>query len=301
MSGGADARLAFSPDGRWLLAGLQHEYRIWNVGDWHAAPRLLPRDNPGFWAGPAGFSRDGRLLAVAHTPLEIQLVDVATFQEVARLLAPDARHIECPRFSPDGSQLAVATQNRVIQLWDLRAVRQELGKMGLDWDLPAYPDDTAATGERLQLVLHPDTIEAENLAVVACGKGNWSVRDTSGRMEARWSNDRVVHAEIEKGGYLELEVEVSRAGHYALGIYFSKGPDFGMVEVAVDGKKLLERFDGFNKRIARADKTNFGTLTLTAGRHRLRFIAVGKNPRARRYDLVVDCLELLPADRAPGE
>jgi WD40 repeat protein len=36
--------------------------------------------------------------------------------------------------SPDGRQLAVSVEGRRMQLWDMVAVRQELAKLGLDWD-----------------------------------------------------------------------------------------------------------------------------------------------------------------------
>jgi WD40 repeat protein/tRNA A-37 threonylcarbamoyl transferase component Bud32 len=291
MAGGS-ARLVFSPDGRWLVAGLQNDYRIWRVGRWQQPPRSLPRQDAGFWPGPAAYSSDGRLLAIARTPVEVQLLDGATFQEVARLLAPDARPIDCLRFSPAGDRLGVGTQNRVIQLWDLRRLRSELRQRDLDWDLPSYPD--ALPPGRLRVVLLPDTIEAENLLLLAWEKCQWSVRDTSERARAAWSNDRELFGAAEEGGYLELEVEVSRTGRYALGIYFTRGPDFGLVEVSVDGKKRDRRFDGFHEKVVRSGKIDFGTLRLSKGRHRLRFRAVGKNPRATGFHLAVDCLELLP-------
>jgi hypothetical protein len=31
----------------------------------------------------------------------------------------------------------------VIQVWNLRLIRQELAAMGLDWDLPSYPPEAA--------------------------------------------------------------------------------------------------------------------------------------------------------------
>ncbi len=40
-----------------------------------------------------------------------------------------------PCFSPDGGQLAVATHNHAIQLWDLRLIRRQLQEMDLDWDM----------------------------------------------------------------------------------------------------------------------------------------------------------------------
>jgi WD40 repeat protein len=137
MAEGGGGVAGFSPDGRWLVVSRQQDRGIWRVGHWEEEPRTLPKDNSGVLVGPLAFTPDGRLLAIARTPVEIQLIDLATFQEVARLQAPDARFIIRLRFNPDGSRLAAATENRVIQLWDLRAIRRELSGMDLDWDLPA--------------------------------------------------------------------------------------------------------------------------------------------------------------------
>jgi hypothetical protein len=230
----------------------------------------------------------------------VQLFDLAAGAEVARLLAPDAHFIDRFRFAPDGSRLAVATENRVIQLWDLRAVRQELRKMGLDWDLPPYPDYPLAPGEKVRVALFPDTIEAENLKLLAAEKCPWAMRDTSPRGRGAWGNDRELFGEAEEGGYLELEIDAPRAGRYALAAWFTQGPDCGVVEVSLDGRRVGGRFDGFHDTVVRSERTAFGTADLGEGRHRLRFTAAGKGPRATACHFAVDCLELLPADGSPG-
>jgi hypothetical protein len=33
----------------------------------------------------------------------------------------------------------VSTDDHVVRLWDLRAIRARFAGMGLDWDLPSYP------------------------------------------------------------------------------------------------------------------------------------------------------------------
>jgi hypothetical protein len=43
------------------------------------------------------------------------------------------------KFSADGSQWAVVTHAHVTYIWDLRAIREQLAKMVLDWALPPYP------------------------------------------------------------------------------------------------------------------------------------------------------------------
>jgi WD40 repeat protein/tRNA A-37 threonylcarbamoyl transferase component Bud32 len=301
MAAAGEGTAVFSPDGRWLVAGRQNDYRAWRVGHWDETPRLLPREHAGFWNGPLAFSPDGRLLALARTPLEIQLVDLTTFQEVARLLAPDARHILALCFSLDGGRLAAATENRIIQLWDLRAVGPVLRDMGLDEGLPSHPPDPVPAGGRLRLVLLPDTIEAENMPVLAQVKCKWDMRDTSGRKGAAWSNSRELFGAAEEGGYMELGLDVPRTGSYALSVTFTRGPDLGLVEVSLDNQRLGQPFDSYHEELVRSGKIDFGTLRLQEGRRRLRFTAVGKNPRATGYHLAVDCLELLPAERSPGK
>jgi WD40 repeat protein len=292
MEEAGDAWVRFSPDGRWLAAGRHHDVRIWSARRWDAPPRTLPRANPGHWYGFFAFSPDGRLLAFARTTTEIQLYDLDTSEEVARLLAPDARDIDCLCFSPDGSRLAVGTQNRVIQLWDLRDIRGALGGMGLDWGLPAYPPDALPAGDRLRVALLPDRIEAENLKPLASANCQTTALDTSPLGRGLYSNDRVLLGQAENGGYVELKLEVPRSGRYALGMYFLTGPEGGLLEVSLDGQVIGRRFDSFREAVARSGRVDFGTLPLREGRHRLRFTAVGKGPRSKGYHFGIDCLEL---------
>ncbi len=54
--------------------------------------------------------------------------------------------MQCAIFSPDGSRLVVTTHDGpAVHVWDLRAIRRHLARMGLDWDAPAYSDDDPAS------------------------------------------------------------------------------------------------------------------------------------------------------------
>jgi WD40 repeat protein len=126
--------VGFSPDGRWLVTGEQDKYRFWQVGSW--APGLvIPRDRLEPLPGPVAFSRDSRMLAIAKSFSTVELVEPATGREIATLPAPDPQPINSMCFSPDAGQLAVATDNHVIQLWDLRLIRRQLEELNLDWEL----------------------------------------------------------------------------------------------------------------------------------------------------------------------
>jgi serine/threonine protein kinase/WD40 repeat protein len=127
------AAVAFSPDGKWLLAGANGVYRLWQVDSWDH------HDIPGAFPYVMAFSGDGNTMAVTYSQSAIRLVNPQTGQTIAELEARNPQFITWLGFSPDGARLAVACTSHVIQLWDLRRIRQQLSTMGLDWDAPACP------------------------------------------------------------------------------------------------------------------------------------------------------------------
>jgi len=86
-------------------------------------------------------------------------------------------------FSPDGSRLVVTTKDApAVHVWDLRAIRNHLAGMGLDWGAPAYSDEDPADASapvlaRVQInnLHHPnETFEQLNAKVaVLAGEGRW--------------------------------------------------------------------------------------------------------------------------------
>jgi tetratricopeptide (TPR) repeat protein len=138
----------FSPDNQWLIVGSASGYRWWRVGSWEPGLQIT-KNRVEAGAYSVAFSRDGQLLAILPTPQEVRLLDPNTGLELATLTAPDRHMISWLCFSPDGCQLAAATQDSLIQLWDLRTIRARLAALGLDWDCPPYPPrtdtDTART------------------------------------------------------------------------------------------------------------------------------------------------------------
>jgi len=128
--------VAFSPDGKWLMTS-PSPCRLWAVGTWNEARRIGGEGHD--------FSPDGRHLLVQEANKVLRLVETETGRTAARLESPDLCGVVCATFSPDGSRLAVVTNDGpAVHVWDLRAIRKHLAEMGLDWDAPAYPDDDPA-------------------------------------------------------------------------------------------------------------------------------------------------------------
>ena len=75
-------------------------------------------------------------------------VEVATGRELARFEDPEML-AGLARFTPDGTRLVVQAPNG-LRVWDLRRVRRELAKLGLDWDAPPFPQATEDEGEPIR-------------------------------------------------------------------------------------------------------------------------------------------------------
>jgi WD40 repeat protein/Flp pilus assembly protein TadD len=122
----------FSPDGKWLATWFG-VCRLWAVDSWREGPSL------GVNEGAVAFSPDGKLLALETGQGAVRLLDPDTGREYARLEDPNQDRASHIAFSLDGTQLVVNGENESLHVWDLRAIREELARRGLDWPLLPYP------------------------------------------------------------------------------------------------------------------------------------------------------------------
>jgi WD40 repeat protein/predicted Ser/Thr protein kinase len=130
--GASGGFVTFSPDSRRLLVGSARGYTSWEIGTWRRVWELS-RSTAGELPGSGAFSPDGRMIALCPEVNLLQLVEAETGRKIAAFQAPVPKNIEAVAFSPDGRILAAATFDTEIQLWNLRALRQELAKLNLDW------------------------------------------------------------------------------------------------------------------------------------------------------------------------
>jgi WD40 repeat protein len=300
-----DARqVGFSPDSHWLIVGGIQDYRWWRLGTWEMGPVLMRDKELGNYA-PLAFTQDGDLLAITRTPYAVQLVDPVSGQEYATVTAPDRRVITWLAFSPDGAQLAAAAagRERVIDLWDLRLLRRQLGKLGLDWDRKPYLAPDADQDLRpLEVTVLPGAVrtgaviaeynyKAEHIPVVDID-GTCLVQPMDPWGAARWSNGRQLLCKTKNGGYVELELDCPRQGRYRLDIAFTRAEDYGIAAVSMDGKTIGKPFDGYHELVSPSGLVSCGAVQLSEGRHRLRFTAIDKNPMSKGYFIGVSYLTL---------
>jgi len=98
------------------------------------------------------------------------------------------------------------------------------------------------------------------------------------------------------GARMELTIKVPQSGRYQLTIHFTKAPDYGIIDIGID-KKKIGSFDGFNPgQVIPSGPVAIGSRDLDAGVHTLIFVVSGKDPRSESFKVGIDAIELTPTD-----
>jgi eukaryotic-like serine/threonine-protein kinase len=160
----------FSPDGRWLALGsaTRGSYIV-ECGSWNKV-----------FDGPVGpFSSDGSLVAIEGRQGFIRLVAPGTWRDLARLENPNRTSGGAEAFTPDGTKLVISSDaDRAIHVWDLRAIREQLAEMGLDWDAPPYPPAKPTPRAPLRVTVDSGWVDAPRTLVIQSmrlGLNPWDV------------------------------------------------------------------------------------------------------------------------------
>ena len=124
------------------------------MGSWERIRQLL-REQGAEDSGRAAFTPDGKLLGLTVAPSLIELRDTSSWEPLARLEAPESDPVSLSGFTPDGGRLVVARAAGGVRVWDLRRIREQLKKLGLDWNMPPFPPE-AALGDDKPLRIEVD-------------------------------------------------------------------------------------------------------------------------------------------------
>jgi putative heme-binding domain-containing protein len=142
----------------------------------------------------------------------------------------------------------------------------------------------------------PGAIEGESMEVAAKTAG-LSRPQPMGRFQAdRWSGgSQLWWTGAKPGARLDLKLPVTESGEYSLGIVLTRARDYGIAQLALDGRELGGPIDLYN----RPDVITTGLLTfpageLASGEHKLSITIVGANPQADKgYMVGLDYVRLV--------
>ncbi len=141
-----------------------------------------------------------------------------------------------------------------------------------------------------------ERFEAEELPVLGsenCQASPQSMKEWGGGM---WSRGKQLLCDSRRGGFVDLGFDVRKAGTYRVRVLATAAPDYGIVRMALDGKRVGSRFDLYSGRISPSGSLELGKFELSPGRHRLRVVAEAKNIASRGFKFGLDAIDLLPVE-----
>ena len=100
------------------------------------------------------------------------------------------------------------------------------------------------------------------------------------------------------GSRATFPLEVEDGDTYGISAAFVKGPNFGIVQVSIDGRPLGAPFDVYAAALRVAPPVSLGTLALAEGKHMLTMTVTGKNAASTDYLAGIDLL-VLDSQAAP--
>jgi len=157
---------------------------------------------------------------------------------------------------------------------------------------PANAVDDAPSS-RVQLIeVEQQTPYLESFAGVTAGTATTSiVRRVSG---ITFSSQ--AYAQLDNhngdGSRATFPIEVEDGDIYGISAAFVKGPNFGIVQLALDGRPLGGPFDAYDTALAVEAPKLLGTVALAEGKHMLTLTVVGKNAAATDWLGGLDLLVL---------
>ncbi|MBK7251729.1 MAG: hypothetical protein IPI06_12930 [Gammaproteobacteria bacterium] len=150
----------------------------------------------------------------------------------------------------------------------------------------------------LEHVSAPLDIEAETLVekkayLLAGGQLHVQPMESFGNS---WSGGRQLFwAGGAVGAVLDLLIDVPQSAKYAVELHMTRAPDYGQLQIQVDGQPASQIFDGKANAVFATGAIQIGTFALTTGQHKVSFMITGKHPTSTGFLAGIDKLRLTQA------
>lgn len=141
-----------------------------------------------------------------------------------------------------------------------------------------------------------ERFEAESLPVTHGELCSTALQDMTEWGAPMWGGGKQLLCKARSGGFVELSFDVRRAGRYRLCVSATAAPDYGRIRMSFDEANAGPMVDLYAGRVCPAGLLELGVHDLAAGRHFIRFKAVGKNPASTGTFFGIDTIDLRLAD-----
>ena len=91
-----------------------------------------------------------------------------------------------------------------------------------------------------------------------------------------------------RNGWVDIALEIPRTGFYEIIVRYTKSWDYATIQASLDSKTLGSAVDTYAASVTPGEPLTLGKIELSAGRHILRFQAVGHNPESKGFLTGID-------------
>jgi len=143
----------------------------------------------------------------------------------------------------------------------------------------------------LRVVVPNGLVEAEGLHVE--GKIKYHIEDMSG-FGPEWSGLKQIKiGPGQKGDSFNITIPDAIEKSYNVDLYFTKGPDYGKIDVFYKGKKVTG-FNGYYEQVYPGGKITLNNLKPEVGQLDINFVISGKDDKSTGFALGLDGFKLNP-------
>jgi hypothetical protein len=140
-------------------------------------------------------------------------------------------------------------------------------------------------------------LQAEQLEIVAQSGGECWAQGMDSFGAGNWSESRQLFCRSRAGPQsVRVRLQVERAGLQRVELYATRAPDYGILEVLLDGVPLGSAYDAWAPAVLASGAIPLGEVRLEAGRHELSFVTRARNPASIGFHMGLDALVLLPVE-----
>lgn len=154
----------------------------------------------------------------------------------------------------------------------------------------AEPDDVVEARVKADDLAIEQIVEGESLRDTASGAPVTVENSCCGVV---WSENQQLRLDASQAGdSTTLKVQAPTSGRYDLSADLTTGPDFGALEIQIDGQPVGQPFDGYTPQTAIERRVDLGEVLLTEGEHTLSLTVTGRDPSSAGLSAGLDLLRL---------
>ena len=140
-------------------------------------------------------------------------------------------------------------------------------------------------------------LQAEQLEILAQSGGECWAQDMATFGAGNWSEGQQLFCLSQAGPQsVRVRLQVETAGLQRLELYATRAPDYGILEVMLDGVPIGGAYDAWAPAVLASGPIPLGEVRFEAGSHELTFVTRAKNPASSAFHLGLDALVMLPVE-----